>query len=199
MCKFLAEVTKVKDGGEYPGNTLYHMCVLIQKHINLKGKNWKLIEGNSFPNIRTVLDNLMKDRASRNICTVKHQAQLLSYDLENSLWEKGILGEDSPDKLRSTVLFLVGINCGLRAGDEHYALCRDSPDLASQLSFQRNSEGMRCLIYQGDSVTKTNDGGLAHMHKDRKTVWVYPSENVNRCPVRLVDKYISLLPPVGKK
>ena len=32
------------------------------------------------------------------------------------------------------------------------------------------------------------------MKLDRKTVWVYPSSNVSRCPVRLVDKYLSLCP-----
>ena len=36
------------------------------------------------------------------------------------------------------------------------------------------------------------------MHKDRKVVWVYPSSDKTRCPVRLIDKYISLLPPVRK-
>ena len=35
------------------------------------------------------------------------------------------------------------------------------------------------------------------MKKERKMVWVFPSENVNRCPVHLVDKYISLCPDVG--
>ena len=29
ICKFLAEVRKVKDGGEYPGSTLYHLVVSI--------------------------------------------------------------------------------------------------------------------------------------------------------------------------
>ena len=39
------------------------------------------------------------------------------------------------------------------------------------------------------------------MHKERKVVWVYPSEDKTRCPVRIIDKYMSLLPPVrdGKK
>ena len=29
MCKFIAEVTKVKDGSDYPGKTLYEMCLSI--------------------------------------------------------------------------------------------------------------------------------------------------------------------------
>ena len=32
------------------------------------------------------------------------------------------------------------------------------------------------------------------MKSDCKVVWVYPSSNVNRCPVRLVEKYLSLCP-----
>ena len=37
------------------------------------------------------------------------------------------------------------------------------------------------------------------MRKYRKIVWVYPSKNVVRCPVRLVEKYIGLCPPVSVK
>ena len=37
LCKFIAEVTKVKDGSDYPGKTLYQMCVSIQKHLNHNG------------------------------------------------------------------------------------------------------------------------------------------------------------------
>ena len=143
----------------------------------------------------------MKERAVQMIGMVRKQAQLIDYKTENDLWERGILGEQNPDQLRNTVLFLLGLNVGLRAGDEQHALRRHSPENASQLSFKRNDKGVRCLVYQEDFVTKTNDGGLNSMQKDRKCVWVYPNENTVRCPVRLVDKYVSLFPPcrVNKK
>ena len=112
------------------------------------------------------------------------------------LWEKGILGDSNPTQLRGTVLFLLGMNVGLRAGDEHYNLRHDSSDLPSQLQFRRNDQGIRCLVYTEDCTTKTNDGGLKHMCKERKVVWVYPSANSKRCPVRIIDKYMSLLPAV---
>ena len=44
--------------------------------------------------------------------------------MENELWVKGVLGEDNLEKLRNTVLFLIGINATLRAIEEHYHLCR---------------------------------------------------------------------------
>ena len=195
MCKFIAEVKKV-NGDEYPGKTLYHIVVSIQKHLLRAGKKWKLVESVDFARLCNVLDNLMKERAKDNIGLTKRQAGLINENIENRLWNDGILGEENPDQLQSTVLFLLGLNLGLRAGDEHYALRRDSPTKASQLSFKRNDKGVRCLVYTEDSVTKTNQGGLKHMRKDRKIVWVYPSENATRCPVRIVDKYICLLPPV---
>ena len=68
------------------------------------------------------------------------------------------------------------------------------PNKPSQLQFKRNSKGQKCLVYTEDTVTKANDGGLKNMKSDRKIVGVYPSSNVSCCPVRLVEKYLSLCP-----
>ena len=85
----------------------------------------------------------------------------------------------------------------MRAGDEHYELHRDGPNKKSQLSFQTNQKGQRCVIYQEDTITKTYDGGLNSLRKDSKIVWIHPNtSDVNKCPVRLIDKYMSLLPPM---
>ena len=138
MCKFIAEVVKVKDGKDYPGATLYRMCVGIQKFLISKGKHWKLIKGGQFEGLHNVLDNVMKERATSSIGTTKCQADLLSIQEENKLWESGVLGEENPTQLRNTVLFLIGLNIGLRAGDEQYNLRRDREGLPSQLQFQRN-------------------------------------------------------------
>ena len=62
----------------------------------------------------------------------------------------------------------------------------------SQLAFQNDSKGTKCLLFHEDSCTKTYDGGLEQMRKERKLVWIYPSKNINRCPVRLVGKYLGL-------
>ena len=70
---------------------------------------------------------------------------------------------------------------------EHYNLRHSVPGEESQLRFEMNSKDIKCLVYREDTVTKTHDGGLNDMRKDRKIVWVYPSENIHRCPVRLVE------------
>ena len=77
-------------------------------------------------------------------------------------------------------MFLLGINCCLRAVDEHYHLRRDSATEKGQLSFVLNPRGVRCVLYQEDRVIKTHDGRLRDMCRDRKICWIYPNEgNVN--------------------
>ena len=141
LSRFIPEVTKLKDGSQYLGKMLYEMIIAIQKHLNEKGLGWKLIDDVEFKEVRVVLDNVMKQHAEANVGMVKKQACFMPFEVENELWQKGVLGEDNRDKLRSTVLFLVGLNCGLRAGDEHYELRRDGPTKLSQFSFQRNTKG----------------------------------------------------------
>ena len=152
------------------------------------------MHGLEFDELRTVLDNVMKERCQDGMGLVKKQADLISYEYEENMWNAGVLGEDSPDKLRATLLFLLGINLALRAVDEHYQLRRDLPNKPSQMSIEENGKGIKCLVYREDTSTKTNDGGLQQMRKERKVVWIYPSKNINRCPIRLFSKYISLCP-----
>ena len=79
-------------------------------------------------------------------------------NFQDQLWSKNVLGEDTPDKLHQTTLFLIGIHCSLIAGAKHYDLRHDCKDKPSQLTFQKNSKGQRCVVYTEDMVTKTNDG-----------------------------------------
>ena len=171
----------------------------IQKYLNQNNVLWRILDDPEFLDVKNVLDNVMKERARENLGLVRKRAELITVEHEEHLWKTGVLGEDTPDKLCDTVLFLLGINLALHACDEHHDLRHDSAEKPSQLSFERDPTiGKRCLVYREDTVTKTNDGGLSHLKKERKIVWVFPSENVKRCPVRLVDKYVSLCPPVGK-
>ena len=200
LCRFVPEVTRQRGEGPYPGKTLYQMIVAIQKYLRVNKLLWDLVEGKDFSDLKIVLDNVMQERTEANIGVVTKQAEVITYDFEERLWSQGILGEDTPTKLRNTVLFLLGINLLLRAVDEHYNLRRDMPYKDSQLSVRYNEFGEKCILYQEDTVTKTHDGGLSDMNRDRKEVWIFPNKNnVVRCPVRLILKYISLCPPNYQK
>ncbi|XP_071105421.1 uncharacterized protein KIAA1958-like [Haliotis cracherodii] len=145
--------------------------------------------------MRNVLDARMKSLAKQGIGIKKRQANVVSVDQEDLLSEKGILGEDTPQKLLDTLVYLIGINYALRAGDEHRNL-RVGPN--SQFQITEDSSGVTYLKYTED-ISKTNKGGLKSRKCSRKTIRV--SENVElpqRCPVRLYRKYMSLRPNKGK-
>ena len=63
MCIFIPSVTKVKDGSDYPGKTLYEMVTSIQKYLHQNKVPWKIIDGPEFIDVKNVLDNVMKERA----------------------------------------------------------------------------------------------------------------------------------------
>ena len=142
LCRFICEVKKTKEDGDYPGKTLYQLVCALQNHLKKIGKNWKLVHGDEFQDFQHVLDKVMQERASMAVGTTPKQAQVISLEFENRLWNRGVLGEDSPEKLRSSALYLIGVNCALRAGDEHYALRRPGGCVSSQFSFEHDEMGL---------------------------------------------------------
>ena len=43
------------------------------------------------------------------------------------------------------------------------------PNKPSQFTFKRNEDGVRCLVYSEDTITKTNDRGIDSLKKDRRS------------------------------
>ena len=115
----------------------------------------------------------MKERVQRNFEMMHRQTDLIPTEFEDKLWSDRV---ESPIQLCDTMLFLLGINLGLRAGDKYYNLRRDSPGKLSQLSFERD----RCLVYKEDNVTKTNDGGFRNMKKKCKVYVHLPQFQCNK-------------------
>ena len=76
-------------------------------------------------------------------------------------------------KTQKHCVVFVGYQLLFESGYEHHDLCHDALGKPSQLSFQKSDKGVRCLVYTEDMVTKTNEGGLGHIRKECKVVWVY--------------------------
>ena len=199
MTYFLPEVNK-QDGDLFPGKTLYQLVRAIQKHLNVNKIPWRLIDDPEFLDICTVLDNLMKERKQMGIGVEEKVADIITFDMEKSLWDRGFMGEETPLKLQRAVYFGLGMQCYLRSKQDHYSLRRWTPSRNSQITFENNNDGVRCLVYREDHVTKTHDGGINDMKHKRKEVVIFPNlSNPSRDIVYLVDKYLGLCPPMYSK
>ena len=54
------------------------------------------------------------------------------------------------------------------AVEDHYNLQRPLEGKASQLTFEANKHGVRCLVYREDTCTKSHNGDLHDMKYDRR-------------------------------
>ena len=132
----------------------------------------------------------MKERARQGIGEDVNQANLITQEQENYLWEHGFPGSENAELLRDTLVWVLGVNFALRAGQEHRNLRLRN----SQLSLQCDEFGREFLQYTED-ISKKNNGGLSHLRIKRKVVRAYTNlTNVERCPVELYKKYLSHVP-----
>ncbi len=193
LCTFLNEIWR-KDGNEFAGKGLYNIAILLQFHLECRGFMWHLVEDTEFKKVRFTVDNLMKERASDRL-SVSCSSLAISMSDEDKMWREGVLGEDMPEKLRNTVMYLLGVCCALRGGQEHQELRAPGFDLQVNVVVE---DGVELLVYTQDAKSKTNQGRLTGQKFVPKSVRVPPSPDFDRDLVRLYKKYMGLLPKESK-
>lgn len=194
ISRFLCEVRKI-DGSEYvyPSETMHGFVITLQLYLDTIGKSYKFLSDEAFSQIKNTLDNIMKSKAKENIGGSIKQALPITEEEEDLLWQKNVLGDDTPEKLVFTMLYLFGLNFALRGGQEHRYLRRG---VNSQIALCRNEHG-KYLSYTEDT-SKSNQGGLKHRQVKKKSVQAYENSDPSRCIVKLYEKYISKCPDPAK-
>ena len=107
----------------------------------------------------------------------KKQAEVLTEEEENTLWEKGLLGDSSPQSLLDTMVFYNGLYFALRSGKEHRQLQR-SPCQIEVIETQ----GKKPYLKYMEDVSKNHPGGLKGRNITPKVVCHHANtENPKRC------------------
>ena len=108
LSRSLNEIKK-QNGDDYPGRTLRDYILALQMHLEIKGRGpFKLLEDKEFYDIRNTLDNIMVKRNENGIGVNVRRAKEISHEDEDIMWQKGILGEDTPQQLLHTIFYLIG-------------------------------------------------------------------------------------------
>ena len=119
LCCFILELRK-KDGSEFPPNSLHHICCGIMRFIRENGRaELDIFKDKNFSQFRKVLDSEMKRLQAAGIGSVQKKAEPITYEEEEILWEKGILGDGNPQALLNTMFYMNGLYFALRGGREH--------------------------------------------------------------------------------
>ena len=102
LCDFIVEIRK-ENGEQYPSSSMYDLISGLSLYLEREhGFTNKLVSG-AFRSVRNTLDNVMKERTAEGVG--RPERDPIMEEHEQILWEKGIFGESSPDKLRQTVCF----------------------------------------------------------------------------------------------
>ena len=109
---------------------------------------------------------------STGMFIAKKQAQPLSVDMEDRLWELQLLGSSSPSVLLNTLVYMVGLYFSLRSGSEHRRL-RFSP---SQIELVEEPGSRYYLKYKEDVGLKSS-----RRKKPKEVVHFANDANPTRC------------------
>jgi len=140
---FIAEIKK-RDGTDFSPTSLRSIVLRLQKYLELQGRHVKLFSGVQFRSIRDTLDAVINQHAESGVITPARQAAIITKDMENTLWQKGLLGDDNPTTLLHTIIYIFGLHLALRGREEHRQL-RHCP---SQISLKVTNTGRRYLEYK---------------------------------------------------
>ena len=143
-----------------------------------------------FTSFKSSLDAEMKRLQSQGLGSKKRQAEELTCEDEEKLWETGLLGDRTPHTLLDTMVFCNGLYFALRSGREHRQL-RLRP---CQIEIIQHENEQPYLKYTED-VSKNRPGGLKGRNVKPKIVYHHANvTNPDRCFVRLFKKYVSMCP-----
>ncbi|XP_060572537.1 uncharacterized protein KIAA1958-like [Ruditapes philippinarum] len=130
----------------------------------------------------------MQNVTKQGVGFIKKQAAAITKEQENALWEQGILGNENPQSLLYTIFWTIGVNFGLRGGDEHRNLTLEN------FKILQDQDEVFYLEYC-ESVSKTYKGGIKHRQIDPHKARAYEIKGSKRCPVTLFQQYLLKLNP----
>ena len=186
LSKFVVELHN-KNGELYTPSSLQQIACGLQRYLRENGyADLNIFSNPLYKTFSDSLDSQMKELSSKGIGVYTRKAEPFSYDEEETLWRKGALGTDEPQKLLNTLLFLIGKSFCIRGGEEHRAL---RPSQFTVIP-ARNSEREK-LRFTG-FVDKTHQGGLKHRKVGQRVVEQHASEERGeRCVVKVFKKYMA--------
>ena len=185
---FILEVRN-EAGDRYKSATLKQMVAMIQHFYNKKlNKGWSIFKDQCFQSTRNSLDISMKQSREEGVDRRKRKASTIEREHEETLWEKNLLGSDTPKKLIDTLVFLFGKNFAFRGRDEHRRLS------IHNITKCYDPLSKRHYLQYIEDISKTSKGGLHDSRIEPKESRAYDNTQSDRCIVALYDIYMSHRP-----
>ena len=107
---------------EYPPITLHHIVCGIMRYLWHNGIHVDFFQDPVFADFCRSLDAEMKRLKGTGLGSQKKQAEPLTEQNENKLWQAGVLGAHNTQALLNTMIYMNGLYFAFHSGDEHRQL-----------------------------------------------------------------------------
>ena len=139
-----------------------------------------------FRDVLKTLDSLSSDMHRQGIGATKNSAKVIEYEHEDIFWQKSLLGCSTPMVLQRTVFVYVGLNFVLRGVQDL---------VPSQfVRFPQDKRVYNSAVYY-EYISKKNQHRFKDINAKNKISRAYALPGNERCIVKLLDEYLSMLPP----
>ena len=119
LTKFILEV-RSSNSDEYSPDSLYQICCGLHRSLkDNKQSEVNIFVDAEFAEFRSVLDGQLKALNRKGKYINKRRASVITTEMEERLWESGLLGDHNPKVLVNTLVYLIGLNFALQSGEEH--------------------------------------------------------------------------------
>ena len=184
--------TRNHQGKPYPPKTIYSLlCGILRemRNTNPHYPNFLNKEDSEFSTFHTTLDNLFKSLRNDGFGSSSLGTEGISSEEEDMLCKSGVINLKTPKGLPRAAFYICGKCFCLRGGSEHRNLTLSH--------FQRLDKPDR-YVYQ-ERVSKNKPGGFKQLQMEHKVVSIVANQSAgDRCPVFVLDLYISKLPDKAK-
>lgn len=190
---FVMEVRR-SDGECYPPGTIRNLLSGLNRIMKDNGVPFSIFnkEDRRFGELLRTLDTITSSLHRKGVGSVRNAAPVISFEHEDMFWSKGLLGTGTPRSLQHAVFYVLGLNFVLRGVDEQYNMKPEQlvrhpsdPEVYSEDVFYEYTE----------FVSKNNQHRFKDINSTSKSVKAYAQPGSDRCLVKLLDLYLSKLPP----
>jgi hypothetical protein len=185
LSKFYAEVKK-RDGTDYEPDSLRIMQSAIERYLKENGYKTSIVRDRDFRNSQEVLNAKAINLRREGMGKRPNKAQPLAPEEENSLRNKGQLGEHNGRVLTNVNFKNLTEQLGLRGRQEHY-------DSYVEDFLIRRQEDRGELVEYRQKPTKTRTGGLRIKRRSTPQM-MFSTDGGERDPVRLFKLWLTKRP-----
>ena len=177
---------RTKKGEDYEPDSLKVMQAALDRHLKNKNYSSSIIRDREFYNSKQILEGKARQLRENGRGKRPNAAKPLTLQEEEMLWEKGKLGNSSPQALINTMWWwLLTQHFGLRGRQEHHTMA------VEDFEFGEDDNGIAYVSFR-ENPTKTRQVGL-HITRRQQLPKMFATGE-KRCPISLFKEYLNRRP-----